>query len=111
MPLETYPATWDMPLGRSRLKWYIDVPGVSDADPVIVDLQRQAFVVGDGAYYSFWNSDEFPLGQFHMMRSKKTNDFMQGCNHTSALSAWLDVKNIIGGMKNIIKIRSHHEQP
>ena len=52
MPLETYPATWDMPLGRSRLKWYIDVPGVSDADPVTVDLQRQAFVVGhiDGAY-------------------------------------------------------------
>ena len=102
MPLETYPAKildaklkWyiDVPM----LKWYIDVPAVPDADPVTVDLQRQAFVVGhiDGAYYSFWNSDEFPLGQFYMMRSKKTNDYMQGCNHTSALCAWLHAKNIL----------------
>ena len=93
MPLETYPAK----ILDAKLKWYIDVPAVPDADPVTVDLQRQAFVVGhiDGDYYSFWNSDEFPLGQFYLMRSKKTNDYMQGCNHTSALCAWLHAKNIL----------------
>ena len=67
MPLETYPAK----ILDAKLKWYIDVPAVSDADPVTVDLQRQAFVVGhiDGNYYSFGNSDEFPLGQVLVLQT------------------------------------------
>ena len=69
MPLETYP----FKILDAQLKWHIDVPAVPDADAVIVDLQRQAFVIGhiDGAYYSFWNSDEFPLGLFYICVQKR----------------------------------------
>ena len=62
----------------AKLKWYIHVPAVPDV-LITVDLQRQAFVVphSDGAYYSLWNTDEFPLGDFHML-PKKGDGYMKG---------------------------------
>ena len=92
MPLETYPKL----ILDAKLKWYIHVPAVPGADPITVDLQRQAFVVPhiDGAYYSLWNTDEFPLGDFYML-SKRGYGYMKGYNHTSATFAWLHAKQIL----------------
>ena len=95
---------WDFPLIAyprkildAKLEWYIPGP---NADDITVDLQRQVFIVDliDGTYYSCWNSDDFPLGDVHMLSNKcytKGNGFMKGYNHTSATDAWLHAQQVL----------------
>ena len=67
MPLEAYPKE----ILSAKLVWYVQQPG---ADDTAADLHLQAFVVphSDGNYYSFWNKDELPLGNFTLpLKNKK----------------------------------------
>ena len=90
MPLEAYPKE----ILSAKLVWYIQQPG---ADDIIVDLHLQAFVVphSDGNYYSFWNKDELPLGNFTLPLKNKKGKYMTGYNHTSATLAWVHAKQVL----------------
>ena len=69
VPLEAYPKE----ILSAKLVWYVQQPG-ADGIHITVDLHLQAFVVphNGGHYYSFWNKDELPLGNFTLpLKNKK----------------------------------------
>ena len=84
MPLEAYPKR----ILSAKLVWYIPQELTDD---ITVDLLLQAFVVphSDGNYYSFWNNDEFPLGNITLCKNKKwqMHERLQPCNSMVGLGA------------------------